>query len=209
MKNELKDLLKFFPEPELREQINENCEIRTFVKNEVVVREGEYIKVLPIVTSGRLRVFQTKELRQLLLYYVEPNQTCMMSLSAGFFNLKSVSQAIAMETTKTLIVPTRLVSIWQRKYKSWNEFVIQTFKLRYDELLVNYESVAFEHIDKRLLDYLQEQASSHPQRYVVISHQQLANDLGTTRVVISRVLKRFESSGQINLGRGLIKVLKY
>lgn len=198
---------QLFPEQELREKIAEHCEIRTFAKNDIVVREDEYIKVVPIVLTGKLRVFQTKELRQILLYYVEPYQTCVMSLSAGFFNLKSTSQAIALETTEALIIPTRFISQWQRDYNSWNEFVIRTFKEKYDELLVNYKSLAFDHLDKRLLDYLQQQGSLHPKNYVAMSHQQLANELGTTRVVISRVLKQFELNGKVKLYRSMIKVL--
>src|SRR6516225_9897810 len=96
-----------FSEPELREKILENCEVLTFSKGDVIVREGEFVKLVPIVVSGMLRVFQTKEEREILLYYVEPKQTCMMSLSACFFNSKSPSQAEAAEATEVLAVATR------------------------------------------------------------------------------------------------------
>jgi CRP/FNR family transcriptional regulator len=142
--------IKHFPESKLQEEIMRHCELKTFHKNDVVVREGEFVKVVPIVISGQIRVYQTKEDRQILLYYVEPTQTCMMSLSACFFNLHSPSQAVAMETTEALIVPARFISEWQKEYTSWNEFVIRTFKNRYDELLAIFESVAFDQIDKRL-----------------------------------------------------------
>ena len=124
---ELNKCHELFPEQELRKKIAEHCEIRAFAENGTVVREDEYIKVVPIFLTGKLRVFQTKELRQILLYYVEPYQT-ILSLSAGFFNLKSTSQAIALETTEALIVPTRFISQWKREYNSWNEFVIRTFR---------------------------------------------------------------------------------
>src|SRR5690606_30915338 len=94
--------IQLFSEPELQEKILSHCELKIYEKADVVVREGQYVKVVPIVISGLIRVFQTKEDREILLYYVEPNQTCMMSLSACFFNNESPSQAVAMEKTEVL-----------------------------------------------------------------------------------------------------------
>lgn len=196
-----------FTETELQELILKNCEVKVFEKGDVIVRQGEYVKVVPIVISGNIRVFQTKEDREILLYHVEPQQTCMMSLSACFFNGESPSQAIAMEKTEVLVVPTRFIAQWQKKYSSWNNFVIKTFRNRYDELLNTFESVAFDHIDKRVLEYLDTNSSKHMTNKIVISHQELANELGTTRVVISRILKQFELEGKVKLHRGMIEIL--
>ena len=204
-----KDILKqvkLFSEPELQEKILEHCELQVLEKGDVVVREGQYVKVVPIVISGIIRVFQTKEDREILLYYVEPNQTCMMSLSACFFNNESPSQAVAIEKTEVLIVPTRFITQWQKEYASWNNFVIKTFRNRYDELLNTFESVAFDHVDKRVIEYLECRISKQQTNEIKISHQQLANELGTTRVVISRILKQFELDGKVELHRGMIKI---
>jgi len=199
--------INLFHEPGLREEILEHCELQIFEKSEVVVREGQFVKVVPIVVSGMLRVYQTKEEREILLYHVEPSQTCMMSLSACFFNNESPSQAVAKEKTQAITVPTRYVTKWQKEYSSWNEFVIRTFRNRYDELLNTLESIAFDHIDKRVLEYLRSIVSKQQSKEVEISHQQLANELGTTRVVISRILKQFEIDKHVKLHRGFIKVL--
>ena len=199
--------INHFHEPRLREEILEHCELQTFEKSEVVVREGQFVKVVPIVVSGMLRVYQTREEREILLYHVEPSQTCMMSLSACFFNNKSPSQAVAKEKTEAITVPTKYVTQWQKEYSSWNEFVIRTFRNRYDELLDALESIAFDHIDKRTLEYLKSMASKQQSKKVEISHQELANELGTTRVVISRILKQFEMDQLVKLHRGFIKVL--
>lgn len=195
-----------FSEPELQEKILQHCELKIFEKGDVVVREGQYVKVVPIVISGDIRVFQTKEDREILLYHVEPKQTCMMSLSACFFNNESPSQAVAAERTEVLIIPTRFINQWQREYDSWNSFVIKTFRSRYDELLNTFESVAFDHIDKRLWDYLQCESSRQKTDHIKVSHQQLANQLGTTRVVVSRILKQFEIENKVVLNRGMIKL---
>jgi CRP/FNR family transcriptional regulator, anaerobic regulatory protein len=173
----------------------------------VIVREGQYVKVLPIVISGSLRVFQTKEEREILLYYVEPAQTCMMSLSACFFNNESPSQAVSAEDTEILIVPTSFIKPWQQRYPSWNEFVIRTFRNRYDELLNAFASVAFDHIDKRVMDYLGSASAKQKNKIIPLSHQELANELGTTRVVISRILKQFEMDRRVKLNRGSIELI--
>ncbi len=157
--------------------------------------------------TGVLRVFQAKEEREILLYHVEASETCMMSLSACFFNHVSPSQAVATEQTEVLAIPARLVAQWQKEYTSWNNFVIRTFRNRYDELLNSFESVAFDHIDKRVLEYLRDRVSRQQAREVGISHQELANELGTTRVVISRILKQLEMDKAVELHRGFIKVL--
>ena len=200
-------VINFITEKELRDEIYENCKILTFSKGETIVREGEYVKVLPIVLSGHIRVFQTKEDREILLYYVDPSQTCMMSLSACFYNNQSPSQAVATSETEILAIPTRFITKWQKKYNSWNNFVIRTFRNRYDELLETFESVAFNHIDKRVLDYLKQRKNNQNSSNVKISHQQLAYELGTTRVVISRILKQYEINGILKLHRAEIELL--
>lgn len=205
--NDILNRIGLFTEPKLREEILANCQLKTFVKGDVIVREGQFVKVVPIVVSGIIRVFQTKEDREILLYYVESKQTCMMSLSACFFNNESPSQAVAVEKTDVLIVPTRLITQWQKEYSSWNQFVIRTFRNRYDELLNSFESVAFERIDKRVLEYLEFRVSRQEDKTVKISHLELANELGTTRVVISRILKQFELDKKVKLYRGAIKLL--
>ena len=204
--SEIFNIINFITEKELQEEIYKNCSILTFAKGETIVREGEYVKVLPIVLSGHIRVFQTKEDREILLYYVDPSQTCMMSLSACFYNNQSPSQAVAVSETEILAIPTRFITEWQKKYTSWNSFVIKTFRNRYDELLETFESVAFSHIDERVLQYLKQRKANQNSAIIKISHQQLAYELGTTRVVISRILKQFEIDGILVLHLSLIHI---
>jgi CRP/FNR family transcriptional regulator, anaerobic regulatory protein len=198
--------LTLFPEPGLQQQIIENCQVQSFRKGDVIVRERQFVKNLPIVISGALRVYQAKEEREILLYYVEPLQTCMMSLSACFFNNESPSNAVATEATEALTIPAAFITKWQRDYNSWNDFVIRTFRSRYDELLSTFEMVAFNNIDRRVLQFLQSRCSKLHTKELAISHQELANELGTTRVVVSRILKQFEMDEILELHRGLIKL---
>jgi len=195
-------ILNFLTEPNLKTDLLEKSKRISFEKQAVVVREGEYVKILPIVLSGAIRVFQTKEDREILLYYVDPGQTCMMSLSASFFNHPSAIKAVATEPTEILAIPSQFIAPWQQKYNSWNNFVIKTFWRRYDELLNVFESVAFDHVNVRILDYLERRKAKEGTNHIAISHQKLANELGTTRVVVSRILKQFELEGKVVLRRG-------
>ena len=203
---EIFKILKFLPEKELQEEILSKGKVTNFDKHDVIVREGEYVKILPIVIQGSIRVFQTKEEREILLYYVEPGQTCMMSLSACFFNRASAIKAIATQPCTILAIPVKYVAPWQKQFTSWNNFVIKTFRKRYDELLSAFESVAFDHVDTRIWEYLQTQRDKTGNRQIPISHQMLADELGTTRVVVSRILKQYELEGKLTLHRGLIEL---
>lgn len=198
--------LPFISEPNLQVEILEKGQLIVSEAGKQVVREGEYVKILPIVLEGSIRVFQTRIDREILLYYVEPSQTCMMSLSACFYNRSSAIEAMTSVPTTFLAIPVQYIAEWQRKYVSWNSFVIKTFRKRYDELLDAFESVAFEHIDQRVLDYLSKRQQKEANHRIEISHLQLAKELGTTRVVISRILKQFELQGKVRLHRGAIEL---
>ena len=201
------EVIKFLSDKRLQEEIMETSRLYKLDQGDIVIREGEYVKVLPIVLKGRIRIFQDKEDRQILLYYVGVGQTCMISLSACFYDYASSIKAVTTEPTTILAIPTQYISIWQRKYHSWNNFVIRTFRQRYDELLLAFERVAFEHVDDRIWNYLNDKLNMEGSRMIDLSHQMLANELGTTRVVVSRILKRFEKEGRLRLYRGKIEVL--
>ncbi|RCR69667.1 Crp/Fnr family transcriptional regulator [Larkinella punicea] len=195
-----------FTESALRQEMLTHGKFITVNKDDTLVREGQYLDFLPIVIKGEIRVFQQKEDREILLYYVREGQTCMMSLSAAYFNHTSTSYGVATKPSEIFVFPTRLVNEWQLKYSSWNAYLIQTFRSRYDELLGSFESVAFDPIDKRVLSYLTDRAKKENTAQIAISHQNLAYELGTTRVVISRILKGFEQQGKVKLFRGSIRL---
>src|SRR5258705_4812085 len=198
--------LKSFPEPELQKEILKHGKILKAKKGDILIKEGQFLNFLPIVIHGQLRVYQQKEDREILLYYVGPEQTCMMSLSSAYFNNTSAANGMAVEPTDLLILPAKLIAEWQLKYASWNKFIIRTFRSRYDELLLSFGSVAFDPIPARVKEYLTKRSKSDGSKKIPVSHQTLANELGTTRVVISRILKQFEQEGMINQFRGHIEL---
>jgi CRP/FNR family transcriptional regulator len=206
--NDLFKKLTFFREPAFKEELLKHGLLLTFNKGDVIVKDGQYVKFLPIVISGAIRVYQQKEDREILLYYVKPEETCTMSLAAAYFNNKSTSHGIVTEPTEVLIFPARLIDEWQLKYPSWNKYVMHMFRRRYDELINSFEGIVFEHIDVRVWEYLKNKALNQGSNSIELSHQQLADELGTTRVVISRILKEFERNNKVKLFRGHIDLLK-
>lgn len=198
--------LRFFPEPEFREELL-HCQVSSFKKGDVIVKEGQYVKFLPIVLKGAIRVFQRKDDREILLYYVKAEETCTMSLAAAYFNNKSSSHGVVMEPTDVLIFPAEAINSWQLKYPSWNKYVMQMFRSRYDQLIGSFEALVFDHIPHRALNYLQQKSDAEQTPRITISHQQLASELGTTRVVVSRILKRFEKEKKVKLSRGVIELI--
>jgi CRP/FNR family transcriptional regulator len=196
--------LKLFTEPELQQEIVSHGKVIQAKPGDVLIREGQHLNFLPIVLHGKIRVYQEKDDREILLYYVGREETCVMSLSAAYLDFQSAANGMATEHTEILILPAYLIADWQLKYPSWNKYIVRTFKSRYDELLNSFGNVAFKPISLRVKEYLLEYARISNTKTIPLSHQTLANELGTTRVVISRILKQFEKSKIIRLRRGYI-----
>lgn len=198
--------LNAFLEKELREEILKIGKVINADKGALLIKEGQYLDFLPIVISGKIRVYQKRGEREILLYHVKPGQTCMMSLSSAYFDYNSTANGVTVEPTEILVLPAAKIPQWQLKYPSWNKFIINTFKSRYDELLNSFGDMAFKPIHIRAGQYLDEQAKVGKSKKVVISHQTLANELGTTRVVVSRILKQLEKDKKLKLHRGYIQM---
>lgn len=200
--------LQSFTEPSLRNELMEAGTIISASAGDILIREGQYLDFLPLVIRGLVRVYShNDDDREVLLYYVHPGQTCMMSLSSAYFDYYSAANGVAVETSEILVLPARLIPEWQLKYSSWNRFILSTYKLRYDELLKAFGSVVFKPINVRLREYLRNYAKAQQTKTVPLSHQTFANELGTTRVVISRILKDLEKENVVKLGRGSVTLL--
>ncbi|MEC3907467.1 Crp/Fnr family transcriptional regulator [Tamlana sp. 2201CG12-4] len=207
--NEFNQLFKAIniSEEQLQKEITKVGELQIVPKNTFIVEQDKYIKWLAIVINGRVRVWQGNEDRQILLYYVNPIQTCALSLSATFRDCKSVINA-KTETETTLIkIPVRLVSEWSFKYKSWNKFTTDSFIISYEDLLLSHKNLAFNKVNKRLLDYLKSESKKNRSPIINLSHSQLANEIGTTREMVSKILKQFELDGILSLGFKKIELL--
>ncbi len=192
-------------ELELQNELQEKSSVTTHKKGDLIIKNNQYIKVLKIVLKGKVRVYQENEEREILIYYLHPIETCTLSLSACFEDCKSTVNAVVAEDCTILNIPVRFVRDWNFKYKSWNSFTIKTFRESYHHLMNQYANLAFQPLKDRLFDYLISKASN---AVVKKTHQELAKELGTTREVISRLLKKLESNGKLNLRQKEIQILK-
>lgn len=167
-------------------------EVRDFEAGTELVREGQYVKYIPIVLKGLVKVFTRFEDKELLLYYIQPEQSCIMSFSSCINNDKSKIFAITEEASSVLLIPAAGIAKWIKEYPAINTLFYRQYDLRYAELGDTIHQMLYYKLDKRLLDYLTEKAALTGKNPVKISHKEIANDLGTAREVVSRLVKKFE-----------------
>ena len=194
-------------DPNLVSEIRETALIKNLPKDTEILREGQYVKVIPVVVEGLIKVFTRHEDKELLLYYIRPEESCIMSFSASLKNEPSTVFALTEEDTVTLLLPVNQVSKWTKQFSDINTLFFQQYNQRYTELLNTIQHLLFDKMDKRLYDYLQEKVSLTKTNPLRISHRQIANELGTAREVISRTIKKLEAEKLVKQQSNSIKLL--
>lgn len=189
---------------ELQSEVFENSKTVRLKKDQILVNEGDYMKFLPFLKSGLIKVYKEDlELdRELLLYYVDPGQTCMMSLIASLSNQKSKVNAKIEIDSEVILIPFEKVVSWRKLYEEWDQWILNIFLERYSEVIDTLSEITFNKIEHRVHNYLKKHCQNT--QILEATHLSIANDLGTTRVVISRILKKMENDGLIKLLRGKI-----
>ncbi len=193
--------------PELEAEILESSIYRELPKGAQILREGEFVAVVPIVLEGLIKVFTSHEDKELLLYYIRPNESCVMSFSSGLKNEPSKVFALTEEDTSAILLPVDKLSRWTREYPDLNSLFYQQYNLRYSELLDTINHVLFDKMDKRLYDFLEKRKRLTNKNPLKISHRQIANELGTAREVISRIMKKLEHEGKVKQHSNSIELL--
>lgn len=193
--------------PQLIQEIRENGNIIDIGKNTEVMKEGQYIKTIPFVTKGLIKVFSRYDDKELLLYYIRPGESCIMSFDACLKNTPSKIYASTEENSSVLLLPADLVFQWMRKYPEMNSVFYQQYNIRYNELILMINELLFEKMDQRLFNYLKKKTEIAKKNPIKVSHRKIANDLGTAREVITRVIKKLESDGKVIQLYSGIKVL--
>ncbi len=202
---ELNEIAEFKSSPEIREKLSEFGTVKTFGEGDVILNEHAYIKAIPIVTTGSIRVMRTEEDgREILLYYIKAGESCIMSFLGGMHHDTSKVRAVAEEPTEILFIPIDKVSELIKEYPQWLDYIFRLYHKRFEELLEVVNAVAFKKMDERLLNFLQKKTGLTGSHTLSITHEQLANELGTARVVVSRLLKQMEDEGLVKLGRNKI-----
>ncbi|MAT54991.1 MAG: Crp/Fnr family transcriptional regulator [Saprospirales bacterium] len=195
-------------EPALVEEIQKLGSERQLDAGEELMRPGMYIRSIPIVLSGSIKIMRQDEKgNETFLYFLTEGDTCAMSLTCCTAHRPSSVRAIAEEPTKIIMVPAEMMDLWLQKYPSWKNFVFQSYQHRFDDLMDAVDSLAFQKMDQRLWRLLKKKAALQEKRYVYNTHQELADELSTSREVVTRLLKKLESMGKIKTHRNRIELL--
>jgi CRP/FNR family transcriptional regulator len=205
---ELKELAPFKSAPQVTEQLQKYGINKSYAEGSVIIHEHNYINSIPIVLSGSIRVMRVDdEGRELLLYYIKAGESCIMSFLSGLHQDTSKIKAIAEEDTELLFVPIEKVSLLIKEFPEWLDYIFKLYHKRFEELLEVVNAVAFKKLDQRLLDFIKNKSSLSNTKEIHITHEQIANELGTARVVVSRLLKQLEEEDIIQLGRNKITLV--
>lgn len=193
--------------PDLTRIIIDNCKVIEVEKDTEIVKEGQYIKYIPIVIKGLVKVTTRFEDKELLLYYIEPSESCVMSFSACLKNDKSRIFATTEDQSTIILIPSDMVLKWIIEYPLLNRLFYQQYNLRYLDLLNTINHLLYQKLDKRLYQYLKEKVQITGKNPYTISHREIAHELGTAREVVTRVLKKLEHEKKISQLKSAIRIL--
>ncbi len=200
----------YFPqiaERQLQEDLVAVANIYDFKAGEVIMDYGSYIKMVPLVIKGSIKVSREDEDgNELFLYFLQEGQTCSMSFTCCMMDKKSFIRTVAEDDTTIIGIPIRYVDEWISKYQSWKNFVMLSYDNRMLELVKTLDYIAFKKLDERLIDYLEKKASAINSNVINVTHQEIADDLNASREAISRLLKQLEKMGRVELGRNQVKI---
>ena len=196
-------------EKELMDEIEAAGKCKQIKQGERLMDIGQDITAMPLIFSGAIKILREDDQGdELLLYFIEKGDTCAMTFSCCLGTGKSEIRAIAESDTELLMIPIEKMDEWMVKYQSWREFILDSYHTRMSELLETIDTLAFKKMDERIMKYLQDRAMVINDDVIYSTHQDVANDLHTSRVVVSRLLKSLEKQGKIELSRNHIKVIE-
>lgn len=195
-------------EPALIKEMQQFGEVKNFKEGDVIMDYGKYIRMMPIIVKGTIKVFKMDETgNEILLYYLSSNESCSMAYSCCMEAKKSEVKAIAEDDVELIAIPHLKLEEWLCKYPKWKSYIMRSFNERFLELLKSIESIAFHKLDERLIGYLKEKQRLSGSSVIKASHYLIADELHTSRVVVSRLLKHLENDKKIILYRNEIKLL--
>ena len=205
---ELNEIIEFQASPQMIASIMAIGVPKTFAEGDIILNENAHIRSIPIVTRGSIRVMRSEgDEKEILLYYIKSGESCIMSFLGGIHNDTSKVKAIAEEETDILFIPVSKVKELIKEFPEWLDYIFRLYHQRFEELLEVVNAVAFKKMDERLLLFLEKKAEISNSTVLSVTHEQLAAELGTARVVVSRLLKQMEAEGLVKLGRNKIALL--
>lgn len=208
MLQELQEAYGFVFEKPLLDEIEMVGTLKQVKAHKSIIDIGESVKSMPLLLSGAIKILrEDNKGDELLLYFLERGDTCAMTLNCCLGQTKSEIRAVAENDSSFIMIPLQKMEEWILKYKTWRDFVFNSYHSRLSEMLETIDTIAFLNMDQRLMLYLRDKAKINQHEVVQITHQEIAYDLHTSRVVISRLLKKLELEHKISLQRNQIKVI--
>jgi CRP/FNR family transcriptional regulator len=193
---------------DLIKEIEKVGSLRTFLKDDIIIDINQNLTYIPLLLSGDIKILrEDDDGNELLIYFLEAGETCAMSLTCCMGTTKSKIRAVAEKDSTLVMIPVQNMQNWFHNNESWRNFILQSYQIRFDEMLQAIDNLAFMKMDKRLYKYLINQATINDSKTILIKHQEIAEDLHTSRVVVSRLLKQLENEKKIRLGRNKIEIL--
>jgi len=209
MNEKIKEVLERTPfEPELKEEILKSGRLKKAKTGQTVITPEDEAQEMPLVMSGLLRVMRNDDNgNEVFLYYLEGGETCAMSITCCLEGKRSSFHVVAEEDSELWMMPVSNLDNWVTKYPSFRRFVFNSYQTRFDELLHTIDSMVFMNLDERLYNYLLDKKIASGSFEIKKTHQQIANELNTSRVVVSRLLKKLEKEDKIEQRRNYIEIL--
>jgi len=196
-------------EPELLKEFEDKAKHISAKEGDIIINIGQTVRVIPIVLSGTLKISRIDDNgHELLLYYVSPKESCAMTFTCCMQQFPSEVKAVAEDDVEFLAIPISTMDEWMIKYPTWKSFVMKTIRARFNELLKTIDQIAFQKLDERLIYYLKEKSRATGSSLINLSHEQIANEMASSREVISRLLKKLEIDKKLLLYRNQIKLLR-
>ncbi|MCU0421173.1 MAG: Crp/Fnr family transcriptional regulator [Bacteroidia bacterium] len=208
MLTEVPSIFNVLFEKELMTEIQKAGELISVTSGTTLFKNGDEIRLIPIVVKGSIKVTRIDEDgHELLLYYLTSSEGCAMTFTSSLQHDSSKVNAMAEDDCSLVVIPAAYMNIWMGKYHTWKSFVLKTINDKFNELLKTVDQIAFQKLDERLISYLKEKSKVTGSRLINLSHEQIANELATSRVVISRMLKKLENDKKVLLYRNQIKLM--
>lgn len=205
--NYLEEFSQIF-EPALANEFMEHALIRSFEDEDILIDIGQTITHVAIILEGSMKIVREDATDgEHVLYFIERGMICTMSVTCCYNHESSEIRAIAEGDGQLAMIPLRKMEEWMSKYTTWRNFILKSYNLRFKEMLAAVDSLAFMNLEERMLRYLKDKAKVNNSLFVEITHQEIATDLNTSRVAISRLLKKAEKEEKIKMNRKFIECL--
>ena len=205
--DEIKAALPQFTDSNLLKEIQEKGQVMNLKEGKVLMEPGKFVKMVPIVIEGYIKIMRVdEEGKELFLYYLDKGETCALSLTCCSASKPSEIRAVVEEDSKIIAIPVQVHEKWSEEFKQWKDFVSNTYQSKFQEMLTALDAVAFKRMDERLMRYIVTRMKQAKANELHTTHQEIANELGTSREVVSRLLKQLEKKKWIELGRNVIYI---